>query len=105
MNLKKIEELQIYTRAEQIQIVDLSLNLEIEEEVKVETVYDRPTTLTNEQVQKFLCDESLKLQFHTSPYSNQANTKLHRQNEMSLNMGCEIFRMFNGTHNNTVAHF
>ena len=28
-----------------------------------------------------------------------------KQNSMSFKLGCEVFDAFNGTHNNTVAHF
>jgi hypothetical protein len=44
-----------------------------EEEKEPVTVYDNPTNVTQEQVSKFICEESMILDLHTSPYSVKVN--------------------------------
>ena len=56
-------------------------------------------------METFLCEETA-LTFHTSPYAvKDENLQYIQQNAMSFKMGCEVFNYFNGTMNNTIAHF
>jgi hypothetical protein len=87
--------------------VNLSnLVVEDDEDAEPVIVYDNPTNLTHEQISDFLCNETMSLDFHTSPFSikNDKN-KYVKYNSMSFQMGCEVFNQYNGTMNNTVVHF
>ena len=67
MKLKKVNSLTLYTKAN---VVNLN-NLVVDEDEDAEPVVvaDLPTNLTAKQIEEFLCNETMSLTFHTSPYS------------------------------------
>jgi len=101
MNLREVGDLAIYKR------IDIPEGEEqwVEPEFKYTKVYDIISKLKLDQVQKFACDEQLSLNFTSSPFQKIVDFKKENFNSLRFSMECNMFIEFNGTHNNTVAHF
>jgi len=47
----------------------------------------------------------MSLNFTTTPFQKIVDYRKKDFNSQGFKMQCEVFTQFNGTHNNTVAHF